>query len=74
MVYRILRLLYGAWLLGTAVFALLALADVIFGEGEPRSRFVRFGKRIVLVLLWPLALLSGPGRELLLYQLRRTQL
>lgn len=45
----------------TGVLILIVLSDYIFGDVNLRTT----GKRLGLVLVWPLAVLSRPGRELL---------
>lgn len=50
--------LFAVWLAVTAVLVLMALSEQLFGRGDLR----RFGERVLLALVWPLALLSPAGR------------
>lgn len=49
------------WIGGTVTLLLLILSDFIFGRGRPATLL----KRAALALVWPVAALSRPGRELL---------
>ncbi len=49
------------WIGGTVTLLLLILSDFVFGRGQPATLL----KRAALALVWPLAALSRPGRELL---------
>lgn len=50
--------LFAVWVAVTAVLILMAVSELVFGRGDLR----RFGERVLLALVWPLALLSPAGR------------
>lgn len=56
-----LRYLFFPWAGVTFALILYCLSDSIFGGGG----WSRFGPRVLLSLVWPLALLSSGGRRIL---------
>jgi hypothetical protein len=50
------------WVAITAVLVIAAVSEFVFG----RSGIRRLGLRVALSLVWPLALFSRAGREVLL--------
>jgi hypothetical protein len=61
-VFAILRLL---WVVGVLLLIVVAVADLLFGNGEFNKRARDFLPRIGVSLLWPLAALTPRGRYLL---------
>jgi hypothetical protein len=51
--------LIAAWVAVTVVLILMAVSDQLFGKSDLR----RLGERILLALVWPLAILSPAGRS-----------
>ena len=70
MVYLVLRIFYGIWMLGILALLLLTLADTLFGRAPFAQRFRASPLRCILALVWPLALITRRGRELLFSQWR----
>jgi len=50
--------LFAAWVAVTVVLVLMAVSDCLFGKGDLKQ----LGERVLLALVWPLALLSAAGR------------
>lgn len=49
------------WVSGTIVLVLAIVSDFAFGDGNAKL----LAKRLGLAIVWPLAALSKPGREIL---------
>lgn len=49
------------WVAVTVVLMLIIISDFAFGAGDAK----RLAKRLLLALVWPLAALSSPGRDIL---------
>lgn len=52
---------FAVWAAITVVFMAIAVSDLLFGKSDAK----KFGLRLALAVVWPLALLSSAGRELL---------
>lgn len=52
---------FAVWAAITVVFMAIAVSDLLFGKSDAK----KFGLRLALSVVWPLALLSSAGRELL---------
>ncbi len=55
------------WLAGTISAIVFVSSDFFFGQRPAREYF----KSLALSLVWPIALLSAPGRQLLLSAWRK---
>ncbi len=66
-----LRLLVVVWFFVMLGLLLLTLADVSFGRGRFEERVRALPLRCGLAVVWPLALLSPRGRELLFSRWRQ---
>jgi hypothetical protein len=64
-VYMLLRGMYALWFLGALILIIVAVADVLFGSAPFPHRVSNFLPRVVVSILWPLALLTPRGRYLL---------
>jgi hypothetical protein len=70
-VYILLRAVYGLWFLGALVLVVVAVADLLFGNGPFNVRLRDFLPRVLVSIVWPLALLTPRGRYLLWARWRR---
>lgn len=59
---------FAIWLAVTAVLLLIALSDYVFGESTGRQLLTR----AVLILVWPLAMMSSSGRVLMFNLMSKT--
>jgi hypothetical protein len=66
----VLRIVYGLWFLGTLALLLLTVADMLFGRLPFADRLRALPLRLILAVLWPLALITRRGREVLFSQWR----
>lgn len=57
-----------AWGMGALFFFLIALSDLAFSR-----RFKAFPKRLLVCIVWPLALFSARGRAALFHVFKQTQ-
>ncbi len=63
MPFIIIRIVWGLWLLGFVVLALAATSNLLFAPAGTPDRLSRWLSRMILALVWPVALLSRGGRE-----------
>jgi hypothetical protein len=60
----IVRIVYAGWILGFLALALVASSQLIFAPtGE--NRLARWLSQLSLAALWPLAIITRSGREVL---------
>jgi hypothetical protein len=70
MIYRLFTFVLGCWAAGAIVLVLLAISDVVFSDEHSFATFVR---RLLMSVLWPLALFTSAGRTNLFTGFRSTQ-
>ena len=61
-VIALFRFAFLVWFLGLLVLSMLALANLLFGEGDFADRSNDFIPRLVVSVLWPLAIMTPRGR------------
>jgi hypothetical protein len=70
-VVYILRGAYSLWLLGALFLIIVAVSDLLFGNGPFNARARDFFPRVLVSIVWPLAVLTPRGRYLLWARWRR---
>ena len=61
----------GVWFLGAVIFVIIAVADLLFGNGPFGERARDFLPRVAVSVVWPLAAITPRGRYLLWARWRR---
>jgi hypothetical protein len=61
----LVRVLYLVWFVGFAGLVIAAIADLLFGATPVTVRLSNLVPRIVVAIVWPLALVTPRGRYLL---------
>jgi hypothetical protein len=69
--YSIIRIVWGLWILGFFVLALVATSSLIFAPAGTPARFQTWLMRMFMAAVWPLALFSKSGRDALISGFRR---
>jgi len=65
--YELTTIALRIWLIGCLVASVVSLSDFLFRRPHGAAALLR---RLAVGLLWPIALVSGAGRRVLLGQLR----
>ncbi|MBV9344196.1 MAG: hypothetical protein JO341_10350 [Gammaproteobacteria bacterium] len=65
--YELTTIALRIWLIGCLVVSVVSLSDFLFRRPHGAAALLR---RLAVGLLWPIALVSGAGRRVLLGQLR----
>jgi hypothetical protein len=63
--YAYLRIVWGLWLLGAVVLALVATSSALFAPPGTPARFHTWLLRLFMAVFWPVAVFSRAGREAL---------
>ncbi len=66
-VYELTTLALRLWLIGCIIVSVVSLSDFVFRRPHGVAALLR---RLAMGLVWPLALVSGAGRRVLLGQFR----
>ena len=66
-VYELTTLALRVWLVGFLIVSVVSLSDFVFRRPHGVGALLR---RLAMGLVWPLALVSGAGRRVLLGQFR----
>lgn len=73
MTVALMRIFYGIWALGALAFIAMTIGTSVFSYYGWKTRLRRFVKRIFHSIIWPIALLSEKGRNILLTDLEEGQ-
>lgn len=74
MVYALLRVFYGVWIMGTIGFFALTLGTTLFSNKRGWKRLLKtVFRRLYHSVIWPIALLSAKGRKALLTDIEEGQ-
>lgn len=63
--YSLIRIVWGLWLLGFFILAVVATSNLIFAPRGTPARFHGWLLRMFMALVWPVALFSRAGRDAL---------
>ena len=69
--FGLIQLIWGLWLLGFFVLALVASSAAIFAPPGTPGRFHTWLLRVFMAAVWPVALFSLSGRDALISGFRR---